>query len=330
MDFTLTDEQQMLADTARSLLTKECPPSLVRAAVDDPAVARPLWDDHLREWTELGTGSLVDLTLFETELGYSLAPSPFFATAGLFLPLMDACGRTDLSAATGTVALAGRNGRWELNGDDLRTFVPEVEGVDHVAFVLPGPSVLVVDAASVTARPVETFDLLRRVYEVEVPADPSAAVPIEASALERVVQRATVALAAELVGVSRWLVEHTIDYARERVQFDQPIGSFQGLQWKMVDMSLDLERATAAVAYAAMTIDADDDDRFRAVHVAKSTAGNAARHAAKDGLQLHGGIGYTWEHDLHLYFRRAFASDLMLGDTGYHRDRLADLLLDDA
>jgi alkylation response protein AidB-like acyl-CoA dehydrogenase len=328
MDFSLTDEQELLVETAKVLLAKECPPSLLRATIDDPDAARPLWDDHLRDWTELGAGSLVDLSLFQTELGYALAPGPFFATAGLFVPLMEACGRDDLVGASGTVAMAGGDGRWELNGDPVRTFVPEVESIDHVAFVLPGPSVLVVDASTVSARRVKTMDLTRRSYEVDVPTDTSGAVPIDADALDLVVQRATVALAAEMVGVSRWLVSHSVDYSRERVQFGQPIGAFQGLQWKMVDMALDHERAAAAVSYAAMAVDAVDADRFRAVHVAKAAAGKAARHAAKDGMQIHGGIGYTWEHDLHLYFRRAITDDFLLGEAGYHHDKLAVLLLD--
>jgi alkylation response protein AidB-like acyl-CoA dehydrogenase len=144
-----------------------------------------------------------------------------------------------------------------------------------------------------------------------------------------VVERATVALAAELVGVSRWLLDTTLAYVNERVQFGKPVGSFQGLQWELVDMALDHERAAAAVYYAAMAVDADDSDRHRAVHVAKAAAGTAARHSARTGLQAHGGIGYTWEHDLHLYLRRAYAGDDLLGDTAYHHDRLAELLLDE-
>ena len=99
----------------------------------------------------------------------------------------------------------------------------------------------------------------------------------------------------------------TLQYAKDRHQFGVPIGSFQAVQHKLADMSLDVERAWSAVYFAAMTIDADDADRHRAVHVAKAAAGEAAKRAAKDGIQIHGGIGYTWEHDLHLFMRRAFA-----------------------
>jgi alkylation response protein AidB-like acyl-CoA dehydrogenase len=139
-------------------------------------------------------------------------------------------------------------------------------------------------------------------------------------------RRATVAFAAEMVGTARWLNQAAIAYAKERVQFDVPIGSFQAIQHKLADVSLAFERAWSAVYYAAMCIDAGDPDAVRATHVAKVAAGAAATRAAKDGIQVHGGIGYTWEHDLHLYIRRAYASEHMLGTSAWHHDRLADLL----
>jgi alkylation response protein AidB-like acyl-CoA dehydrogenase len=139
--------------------------------------------------------------------------------------------------------------------------------------------------------------------------------------------RATVVLAAEMVGTARRLLDMSIAYAKERFQFDVPIGSFQALQHRLAEFSLEVERATAAAYYAAMTVDADDDDRDRAVHVAKAAAGSAATRGTKDAAQVHGGVGYTWEHDLHLYFRRAVASEYWLGTSQWHHDRLADLLL---
>jgi alkylation response protein AidB-like acyl-CoA dehydrogenase len=116
-------------------------------------------------------------------------------------------------------------------------------------------------------------------------------------------------------------------YAKERKQFDVPIGSFQAIQHKLADMSLALERATAAVQYAAMTVDARDENCHRASHVAKAAAGEAARRILKDGLQIHGGVGYTWEHDLHLFLRRALGDEYLFGTTSWHLDRLADLVM---
>ena len=106
-----------------------------------------------------------------------------------------------------------------------------------------------------------------------------------------------------------------------------PIGSFQAIQHKLADCSLDVERASSAVHYAAMTLDADDRERHRAVHVAKAAAGQAATRAPRTRIQIHGGIGYTWEHDLHLFLRRAYGSEHLLGTAGWHHDRLADLIL---
>ena len=134
-------------------------------------------------------------------------------------------------------------------------------------------------------------------------------------------------LAADTVGTARHLFEMALQYAKERYQFDVPIGSFQAIQHKLADVSLAVERARSAVQYAAMTVDAEDPERHRAVHVAKAAAGTAATRAAKESIQIHGGIGYTWEHDLHLYLRRAFGSEHWMGGTDWHHDRLADLLI---
>jgi alkylation response protein AidB-like acyl-CoA dehydrogenase len=316
VDFTLTDEQELLRDTARRLFEKECPPALVRAHADDPAAVDPLWPE-LEQWVALAEGPLTDLCLFAQEAGAALLPGPFFATAVLYASLVDSVD------GTGTVALAGTDGHWVVNDDPVKTFVLEADVVDEIAFVLPGPRLLRAGGEHALRR-VETLDTSRRVFEVEVPTGD--AVDLDPQVVVDVVERATVALAAELVGTAQRLLDLSVEYAKERVQFDQPIGAFQAIQHKLADMALAVERATAAVYYAAMAIDADDPDRHRATHVAKAAAGEAATRAAKDGIQVHGGIGYTWEHDLHLYIRRAYASEHLLGPRAWHHDRLADLL----
>ncbi len=329
MDFSLTPDQELLRDTARALLAKECPTSLVRAHIDDPAAADPLWE-HLREFAGLGAGSAVDLCLFLEQTGYVAAPGPFFATAALFAPLLDAIGSDLLEKVlagehTGTLAVAGMDGVWAVSPDTTKTFVPEADRVDHVAVVGPGPSVTVTEHPPV--RLLETVDTSRRLFDVDTTGLAGTALALDPAALESVVERATVGLAAEMVGTARHLFDMTLRYAKERVQFDRPIGSFQAIQHKLADMALDLERSWSSVYYAAMTLDAGDADRHRAVHVAKAAAGEAATRCAKDGIQIHGGIGYTWEHDLHLFIRRAYASEALLGTTGWHHDRLGDLLI---
>ena len=301
MDFSLTEEQVLLRDTARALLMKECPTSLVRAHMDEPAVVDKLWV-HLRDWVELADGPLVDVCLFLEECGAVLLPGPFFPTvlARMLVP--------------------GLEGTASVVPIDLDPFVYALEA-DRVDTLLTIDRDGVAPAEARSVEQVPMLDTTRRCFTVAVMPGEQRAV----SAGEWT-ERATVALAADMLGTARSLLERSIDYAKERVQFDVPIGSFQAIQHKLADVAVELERAKAAVYYAAMCIDADDADRHRASHVAKAAAGAAATKAAKDGMQVHGGIGYTWEHDLHLFIRRAYLSEHLFGTRSWHHDRLADLL----
>ena len=332
MDFSLSDDQQLLRDTARNLLTKECPTTLLRAHIEDPAAADPLWE-HLRDFAALGAGPCADLCLFLEEVGYVAAPGLFFPTVALAAPILAAAGDDHLDAvldgeATATLALAGADGIWTPNAEPVKTFVPEADRADWIVVVDAGPTVRVIAATDARLRQVGTADFSRRMFEVgiEVQAPADAARDIDDGALAAALERATVALAAEMVGTARRLFDMALAYAKERIQFDVPIGSFQAIQHKLADTSLTVERATAAVQYASMALDADDGERHRATHVAKAAAGAAATRAAKDGQQIFGGIGYTWEHDLHLFTRHAFGSEHWMGTTDWHHDRLAELL----
>jgi len=309
VDFSLTPDQELLRDTGRKLLERECPPALVRAHIDDPSAYEPLWR-HLSEYTALGSGPAADLCLFLEQTGYAAAPGPFLATTAY-------AALTGDDAGTGTVAFVD---------DPNNPFVLEADRVDRVAFVLPGPRLALVDAKDASARFVATVDFSRRLFVCDLPrVQPQA---IDPAAYARWRDRAYASMAAEMVGTARRIFDMALAYAKERKQFDVPIGSFQAIQHKLADMSLALERATAAVHYAAMTIDGDDPECTRACHVAKAAAGEAARRILKDGIQIHGGIGYTWEHDLHLYLRRATGDEYLFGTTGWHLDRLAELLID--
>jgi hypothetical protein len=248
----------------------------------------------------------VDLCLFLEETGAVVAPGPFFASSVLWSGLgLDGIG---------TVAFI----------DDITMpYTIDADRVDHIAIVVPDGAV-VTETSRLTLRLVETLDWTRHLVEVSGSGDFAQPRPFDHEAL---LERAYVAMAAEMLGTARWMLQHTIEYAKERVQFDRPIGSFQAIQHKIAEMALAYEEAWGAVYYAAMCIDAGDDDRHRAAHVAKIMAGAAATRAAKDGIQVHGGIGYTWEHDLHLYIRRAYASEHLFGTADWHRDQLADLIL---
>lgn len=327
MDFALTDEQEMVRQTARELFAKECTLDFVRRAWSDRGVAASLWRDQLGGWLDLAAGELVDVMLFIEEYGRAVAPGAFFAS--LLAAQVAAAGGRELSGSA-TVAVSGPDGIWVPHEHSSKHFVPSAGEVDEIVVVGGSPAapiLAVVPAHELPRTEVDQMDRLRPQYRVDTGAL-GAGEAIDPTAWAHAVERALVTCAAELIGVGRWLLDTSVAYAKERVQFDRPIGSFQGLQWKLVDAALELERAAAAVSYAAMCVDADDGDRHRAVHGAKAEAGLAARVCARTGMQVHGGIGYTWEYGLHFWLRRAYAGDAFMGPSAVHHDRLAEFLFD--
>nr|MDQ3292838.1 acyl-CoA dehydrogenase [Actinomycetota bacterium] len=185
------------------------------------------------------------------------------------------------------------------------------------------------DAGTAGARRIDWLDLTRTAWTMTPSA--TATTPVDAGTLGSVLARATVVLAAEQCGTARRMFDLAVAYAKERVQFDRPIGSFQAVQHLLADLALDVERAWSVVQWAAMCLDepgAAGVDAARAPHVAKAAAAEAASHATKTSAQVHGGIGYTWEHDLHLWIRRAMTGAHLLGTADEHHDQLAALVLD--
>ncbi len=145
-------------------------------------------------------------------------------------------------------------------------------------------------------------------------------------ALARVVERATVALCAEMCGGAQRVLDMTTDYAKIRVAFGKPIGTYQGVKHKAADMLVDVENAKSLTYYAAWAVDENAPEAALAASMAKAYVTDAYRKVAGAGIQLHGGIGFTWEHDLHLYFKRAKSSEFTFGDATYHRERVAQLI----
>ncbi|MDX6285151.1 MAG: hypothetical protein QOG53_636 [Frankiales bacterium] len=363
MDFRLTDEQSALRTSARSLLTAECPIDLIRARYADVTAVPERLSAALGDqgWLRLlvpeehgGLGlGIVELCLVLEEAGRALVPAPLWSTAGLFVPLAGAATAGDLRAdlltrvsadgLRGTAAIAEEDGRWSLasastmataKGDGwrlngLKRLVPEADSAAVLLVSAQAPDgidVFAVDRDAVTTRWIETVDRSRAVYDVTLQDAPARRLDVDPAAAETALEIATVSLAAELLGAARWILDTTVGYAKVREQFGVPIGSFQAVQHMCADDLLDLERAGAAVYWAAMCLDADDEASARATAIAKASTGDAARHTAKDGIQIHGGIGYTYEHDLHLYIRRVYAAESLLGGADEQRDKLADLL----
>jgi alkylation response protein AidB-like acyl-CoA dehydrogenase len=312
----------------------------------------------------LGLGA-VELAVVAEELGRVVAPTAFVPTVSQFVPIVREAGSEGQQAAflgavaagecTGALALVEAGGSvdpadvtttatragdgWTLGGSK-RAVLGAAE-VDELAVVArvegttgdDGVAVLVVPREVVSLEPVASLDATRSLAHVSfdgvtVTADRMLGEPgpSTARAVRRAVEEATVILAMEAVGTCQSIFDVTLDYAKQREQFGVPIGSFQAIKHKFADMLLAIERARATGYFAALTIAEDDPQRTTATSVAKVAAGDCQRLLGKEGIQLHGGIGYTWEHDMHLYVRRAKSCTLLFGTPMEHRERIARLL----
>ena len=198
-----------------------------------------------------------------------------------------------------------------------------------------GPSLFAVDASAsgLTRRKLETLDMTRKVAALEFAATPARLISDEGAAagiLERTLRLAVVALAAEQVGAAQKCLDMSVEYAKLRVQFGRPIGSFQAIKHKCADMLLEVESARSAAYYAAWAAADGSDELPLLASLAKAFCSDAFANAATENIQIHGGIGFTWEHDAHLYYRRAKSAEQFLGSPAEHRDLLARRLLERA
>jgi len=312
----------------------------------------------------LGLGA-VELAVVVEELGRSVAPGPFLPTTTQFAPLVRELGTAEQRARflggvaegsiTGTLALVEPGRGIGLEGltttatetadglvlDGTKEFVLEAQSVDEVAVVArlgsssadDALAVCVVPATDLTIEPVHPFDATRGLARVlldavPVPVDRVLGTPgsVSAQGVERALHEAAMGVAVECVGTCQVMFDITLDYAKQREQFGVPIGSFQAIKHKFADLLVALEKARASAYFAALTIAEDDERRAIASSAAKVAAADCERAMSKEGIQLHGGIGYTWEHDMHLYVRRAKSDSLLIGSAGEHRERIAHAL----
>jgi len=226
------------------------------------------------------------------------------------------------SRAGGKTAVV--NGK--LTGEKL--FVPDADVADFL-LVTAGSGVFVVqrNAPGVSVAPMPAMDLTRSVYAVRFDNTPAEKLG-DASGMERATDVATAALVAEMVGGMQRILDMTVEYAKTRKQYGKAIGAFQAVQHQCADMYLETESSRSAAYYAAWALDHDPAQAATAVSIAKMYASDACRTVGNRGVQVHGGMGFTWENDLHLYYRRAKASETMLGDATFHRERIARLVID--
>ncbi|MBM4439876.1 MAG: acyl-CoA dehydrogenase [Candidatus Rokubacteria bacterium] len=257
-------------------------------------------------------------------------PAVCAGSARASVALLDAELSWAPEAMTTRAARAGRG--WTLSG--AKPFVAWA----HVADVLlvpaktsEGITLFLVDPAArgITLTPVTGMDLATRwvnvtLDKVPVAADAVLGAPGEGGALlDTLVRLGAVGAAAEMLGAARRCLDMAVDYAKVREQFGQPIGSFQAIRHKCAEMLLEVENSHAAVYYAAWALDAKADDAELAASVAKAYVGDSARKVCGEAIQVHGGIGFTWEYDLQLYFKRAKALEVQYGDADYHRELIA-------
>ncbi len=313
----------------------------------------------------IGLG-MIEAGILAEELGRVMAPGALLPTVTQFVPAVRAVaspaqqaevlGPVARGECRGTLAIAESGGSFDpadtaatvtIDGgtarlDGEKRFVVEGDAVDEIVVVARTPgtagddgiTAVVVPAAAVHTTPVRSLDASRRLAHVTldgVRVDASrvlggASGPAVAAALRHAVEEATVALALEMVGTAQTIFDVTLEYAKQREQFGVPIGSFQAIKHKFADMIVVLERARATGYFAALTIAENDPRRATATSVAKAAAGDCQRLLAKEGIQIHGGIGYTWEHDMHLYVKRVKSGEALFGTSATHRAKIADLL----
>jgi len=224
--------------------------------------------------------------------------------------------------------------------DGTKLFVPDAKAADYILVAArtkrtanpeEGITLLLVDTTEwgIYASPLKTMDETRKQYDVVFNNVPVSAKNIIGEVdqgwpiLKDMAIKATAALCAEMVGGGEWVLETTVNYAKERIAFGVPIGSFQIIKHKCADMYSALEYARSLMEWAAESIKDDSPNAATAVSMAKSYCGDAYKQVTDHGVQIHGGIGFTWDHDMHLYFKRARSSDTAFGDSNYHRELIA-------
>jgi len=358
MDFGLSEEQKALATTVRRYLSERCPTTRVRAVMEgDSGHDAELWSGLM----DLGIGSLavpescggmgaefLDLALVAEELGHACAPGPFLGAAMATVALAagddtDAAAKWLPRIASGeviaTAAIGEAGGRWD-DGEIAAT--AKAGKLSATKFLVPYGSLAEIhvvaandsdgialwlverDASTVVCSELSGNDRTRRLSSVEYRGAQALRIGGR-EAFARMRDAALVLVAADAYGGSRRCLEMARDYALTREQFGQPIGAFQAVKHQLANLAVDLEPSLSLWWYAAHALDRIPAEAPRHAALAKGFSSDLFDRAARDSTELHGGIGFTWEYDLHLWFRRSIFDRAFFGDAHYHRARAANL-----
>jgi alkylation response protein AidB-like acyl-CoA dehydrogenase len=371
VDFGFSEEQEMLRQSARALLEKECPSTLVRKLMEDErGFDSALWKKMAElGWLGLviperyGGGGLgyVDLVLIMEEMGRVVMPSPFIWTVMVAEAIKRSGSNNHKSSllpkiASGeliaTIAYLEPSAVWSADGitmtarnegggyvlDGTKLFVNDAHIADCILVAARtggsgdrGITLFALEKgrAGIAVTRLTTMDQTRKLAEVKfdgVKADAGDLIGEVGSGwntLSEIIDCGKVMLAGEMMGGAQKVLEMTVDYAKVRVQFGRPIGSFQAVQHKCANMMIDVEGARSAAYYASWAVSNQVAEASLAAALAKAAASDAFRRVSAEGIQLHGGIGFTWDHDMHLYFKRAKSSEFTFGDANWNRELVA-------
>lgn len=353
MHFAFTDEQAMIAETAKAFFAEQATSERTRAAMARTGVDDTLWQAFTAELglagvavpeAEGGVGlGMVELAILAEEAGRHVAALPLLASVGLAIPAILAGGSAEQKARllprltagdlVASFAEAAPGTTWidgALTGAALH--VPHGARADLFVVAVGENAVLVErDAPGLTVTPLTSMDQTRPYARLDFGAVAAEPLADPAAAFAAARRTGALAIAADALGGAQACLDRTVAYAQERVQFGRAIGSFQAVKHRLADMMVAVEQTRSAVYWAACAIDEGSDEAAFAVHAAKAFACDTYSDAAGEMIQLHGGIGFTWEHDAHLYFKRARSNRGLLGTPDWHREQIAALAgLDDA
>lgn len=343
MHFAFTEEQAMIAEMARAFFAAEATSERTRAAMATPeGIDGKLW----QAFGELGLAGIalpashggaglgaLGMAIVAEQAGAHVAALPCIASHIAAEALL--AGGTDeqrqawlprLASGRAIATFAAAGGIWrDGRFTGLAPLVPHGMAADILVLESDGRALLVeADAPGLSHETQVTMDQTRPLARIRLEAAPAA--PLAGDALAAAHRAGAVAIAADALGGAQACLDRTLAHVRERVQFGRPIGSFQAVKHRLADMLVDIEQARSAVWWAACAIDERDRDATLALHAAKAFACDTYARCAAEMIQLHGGIGFTWEHDAHLYFKRARADFGWLGTPGWHREQIARLL----